>query len=389
MAGTAGRLSEGLPASCFDAPPFWVAGLEECRGFLAGLPGVELKEIGASAGGRAILAAAFGARESLERSSTSMSSSFGGIGAKAWNPDTFYPPSFFGSAPRQRPVLVIQCNIHGCEIAGTVVAMNLLNLVARGTDLRGRRHDRLLEEARKMRIIVIPHANPDGRARWEPAKQLMTASVSEAQRVTFGLREDGAPQNWLGTKNFFPMPRGAALGAYFNDGGVNLQHDRFLDADRAPETDALLRFYLDEMPDAVIATHTDQGTLISEAPSYVPVEMQTLYARIAGAVAGEVRRRKLPMFLYPHANRPGAGTRAFTQLDAIYHQCGALPLLAEFPNSMEANALTFDQVLDIGLAALEAVLIFGNDVGFRMGVRKHLADGRLIQAYGPLPPRES
>ena len=382
----AGMLTEGLPPSCFEAPPFWKSGLAECHEFVTGLPGVEVEEIGRSAGGRPILAASFGRREALRRSSTSMSSSFGGWGSKAWNPDTFYPPSFFGESPRERPVLVLQGNIHGSEIAGTVAAMNLLNLLVHGTDLRGRRHDRLLEEARKMRVIVIPHANPDGRARWEPAKHLLTASETQGHRVTFGLREDGTTPAWLETKNSFPMPMGRVLGSYFNDAGVNLQHDRFLDAGRAPETDALLSFYLREMPDAVVAAHTDQGTLISEAPSYIPVELQTLCARIGGAVAGEVRRRRLPLFVYPHANRPGAGTRAFTQLDAIYHQCGALPLLVEFPSSIAEHLLTFDQVLDVGLAVFEALLVFGNDIGFRPGVRKHLNDGRVVRAYGPLPP---
>jgi len=384
MAQQHNPLLNNFPESCFDAPPFWVGGLQECHDFMRSLPGIEIMELGKSAGGRPILAGAYGAREPLERTSTSFSSSMGGFGKDAWDLDKFYPPSFFGSKPRAKPAWVFQGNIHGSEISGTVAAMNLLNLLARGVDLRGQRHDRLLEEARRMRIVVIPHANPDGRARWEPAKHLLTVTTEQQQRLTQGYLADGTPLRWPSSKSLFPIPQGGILGTYFNDDGINLNHDRFLDSRRAPETDALLRFYLEEMPDLVILSHSDQGSWVNSASEYVPVEIQTLTARIAGAVALELRRRKMSIILYPHNNRPNAGSRAFTQVDAVYHQCGALPLLIEFPTGVDWNPYTFEQVLDGGLAALETIMIFGNDIGFRLGVRKHLTDGRVIQHYGPI-----
>ncbi len=361
-----------------------MAGLEECNDFMRSLPGIEVIEVGTSAGGRPILAAAYGEREPLNRTSTSLSSSTGGLGPVAWNVDKSRPVSFFGDEPRQKQVVVFQGNIHGAEIEGTVAAMNVLNLLAHGTDLRGQRHDRLLEEARKTRLIVIPHANPDGRARWEPARQLQTASKKEQQGVVMGCLPDGSPLAYGPCKGVFPIPVSEKLGAYYNDDGVNLNHDRFLDSDRAPETDALLRFYLQEMPDAAILAHTDTGTLLTSAPEYVPAEVQGVYARIAGAVISEMRRRKLPVFSYPHAARPGGMMRAFTQSDAVYHQCGANAFCVEFPRSVEGNVLSFDTVLDIGLCVIESILIYGNDLGFRPCLRKHLIDGRIVTKYGKL-----
>lgn len=366
-----------LPGSCFEAPDFWVGGLDQCYEFIHRLPGVKTIEIGRSAGERPIMACAVGEIEPIERTSTSLSSSMGATGGKAWNFGGMYPPSFFGAKQRERPVVVIQGNIHGSEIAGTVAAMNLLNLLAHGTDLRGRRHDRLLEEARKVRLIVIPHANPDGRARWEPARHVETASKEQQQRLTQGWLADGTPLAWPSCKEIFPITPGGILGAYYNDAGVNLNHDRFLDGERAPETNAILRFYLNEMPDAAILAHCDQGTLLGSPAPYVPEEIQHLHGRFAGAVAHEIRSRGLPIYSYPHWMRPGGMTRAFTQPDAVYHQCGATPFLVEFPCSrLGENELTFDMILDIGLCVFETILRYGNEFGFRPALRRHLVGRR-------------
>lgn len=377
-------LSKELPDSCFSAPPFWVGGLEECHDFMRRLPGIDVIEVGRSAGGRPILAGCYGAQEPLDRTSSSLSSSMAALGDKAWNVDAFYPPSFYGKNRREKPVLVFQGNMHGSEISGTVAAMNLLHLLVHGVDLRGREHARLRAYASRMRIVVIPHANPDGRARWEPAKHLETVSHAVQQRVTQGWLPDGTALTWPSCKQFFPIPPGGCLGAYYTDAGVNLNHDRFLDADRAPETDALLKFYLQEMPDVVIAGHGDQGTLVSAPPCYVPEEIQGLTFRMAGAVAAEIRRQGLPIFSYPHGTRAGGGSRVFNQLDAIYHQCGALPLLAEFPTSVDGHRLDFDRILDVGLCVFETLAAWGDELGFCACLRKHLADGRVVTSYGPL-----
>ncbi len=98
-------------------------------------------------------------------------------------------------------------------------------------------------------------------------------------------------------------------------------------------------------------------------------------------MAAEIRKRRMPIFSYPHFSRPG---RAFTQPDAIYHQCGATPLLVEFPTRTEGNPLTFDQVLDVGLMVFETILCFGREFGFHPCLRKHLVDGRVVTRYGKI-----
>ena len=371
-----------LPDHCFEAPEFWVGGLAECNEFMAGLEGVEVTEIGRSAGGRPILAGAIGAKEPLERASTSLSSSMGGAGSQGFDREKLLPPSFFGETPHEKPVLILQGNIHGSEIAGTVAGMNALNVLVHGVDLRGRKQEPLREVLSKMRFVVIPHANPDGRAHWEPAKHLTGIPKDLAQFVTQGTLPDGTRLAWPSCKSIFPIPLGGQLGSYYNDAGVNLNHDRWLDADRAPETDALLSYYLDEMPDAVIMAHTDQGTLVGSAPPYVPAYIQGWHSRIGGAVYHAVREAGLPVFSYPHWGVAGGMTRAFTQADAVYHQCGAMPILCEFPSSTTGHDLTMATILDVGLAALAAMAAYGVEFGFRPELHKHLVDGRDITKPG-------
>ena len=49
------------------------------------------------------------------------------------------------------------------------------------------------------------------------------------------------------------------------------------------------------------------------------------------------------------------------QTDVIYHTCGALPLLAEFPCGYKPRPYTFNEILDIGLCMLEEIVAFARD----------------------------
>ena len=49
----------------------------------------------------------------------------------------------------------------------------------------------------------------------------------------------------------------------------------------------------------------------------------------------------------------------------IYHCCGALPLLVEFPCGYQNLPDNPDEILDIGLFALEEVVAFGAAYRFR------------------------
>jgi len=65
------------------------------------------------------------------------------------------------------------------------------------------------------------------------------------------------------------------------------------------------------------------------------------------------------------AGLPGMGKPFIEQSTAIYHICGALPLMSELPLAHEGLDLSHDTLLDMGLTHIEEVLSFGHTEGFR------------------------
>jgi len=346
-----------------QAPDWWPSSIDTAEKFLKNLDGIEVKEIGRSAGGRPIVAAIWGEKEPIETTSISLHSSLAsGVG----NPDptNIFPESFYGKR-RRKQVMIFQGDIHGAEIEGTVAALNFLNVLVQGKDLRGKRWEKLKNEASNMRIIVIPFANPDGRARI-PTMHLSGATDELGQAVTMGLWKDGTIIKYPDHKNVYPMPidKVLMLGGYFNDNGFNLQYD-FCLPHRQPETEALCQFYLDERPDVVIVGHSDAGSLVDAPDPFLQVPFRYMQSRIGGVIRERILREGYPITRSSWIDLPSLGSPHFNQATSIYHCSGALPLLVEFPNGHPNNPVNLEQILDIGLLIFEELCFFGNRDGFR------------------------
>ena len=96
--------------------------------------------MGRSAGNRPILAAAWGQREDLPgRTSASLASAIAGGD----------PQAFYGKGQRQRQGFLFLGAAHGTEIEGTVAALNFLNVLVTGKDLRGKAWPRMAEAGRQ------------------------------------------------------------------------------------------------------------------------------------------------------------------------------------------------------------------------------------------------
>src|SRR5262249_15118809 len=150
-----------------------------------------------------------------------------------------------------------------------------------GTDLRGRRWDRLLEEAQRMRLVFVLHANPDGRVRVKTNNNRDLPPEIHAL-LTFGRWKTGETIQYGETKRFFPMPleKIGWLGGYFNDAGVNLVHDNFLLPTAQPESHALAALYHAETPDCVLLSHTNAGSLLMGPSPFLPAAVQHQQSKI-------------------------------------------------------------------------------------------------------------
>lgn len=242
-------------------PRWWPSGTWDAQELLRSLPGVKVMEIGRSAGGRPIIAASRGRRQDLpNRTSFSLAAAISGGSAAG----------FYGEGERTRQSLVFVGNAHGLEYEGTMAALNMLNAVVSGKDLRGRAWPRIQRMGRRLRIVVIPHLNADGRARYPWHRHCIGLNHDDWRRYLHGDLKDGTELNWPRNQSLMPLPldRVGVLGAYFNDNGVNLFFDTGLGVEPQPETKALLGFLHGERPTASSClTATTEAWSWSRTPS--------------------------------------------------------------------------------------------------------------------------
>jgi hypothetical protein len=351
------RAHGGGTVDTTQAPDWWVSRPDDAERLMRSLPGVEVFELGRSAGGRPILAAALGEREDLPgRTSTSLASAIAGGD----------PQAFYGRGKRSRQGFLFLGGAHGTEFDGTVAALNMLNVIATGSDLRGRAWPRLAEIGRRMRVVVIPFLNIDGRERFHDLRHLKGVLVDDSSVITTGRWKDGTPMPWPKNKLHFPVPLGAVdvLGSYYNDDGVNLVYDDAIGGSGASETAALVRFLRTEMPDCVVCSHSNHGSLVESASSYIPAHFRQHAVEVAAVVGARCHREGKAKFAIPSRTDLYSG-QTFYQSDVAYHVCGALPLVVEFPSGYENVPDTLDEMLDIGMLALEEIVAFGDAYRFR------------------------
>ena len=347
-----------------SCPEFWKSVPENSMEFIDSLKNANVRVIGQSAGKRDIIAIEYGEKENIDATVNNLQSS---LASKSANPapTAIFPEEFYGAKRRTKPVLVLQGALHGGELTGTVASLNLCSIIENGTDLRGKAWPELQAMAKQYRILIIPWLNPDGTARTNiPCSAGIPSELYS--RTTLGINMDGTPCKYPKNKKQYPVPLDdiAYLGSYYNENGYNLHYD-FCEIERQPETKAWMKYYLEEKPDAVVAWHCDSGSMISSPPALLPVGFQHQVSRIGGAVKQSLSRKGYDITRLSWAQLPGMGKDNLTQIEAIYHNCGALPLLCELPAGADNKPFTPDEMLDIGLITLEELLFFGLKDGFR------------------------
>ena len=350
-----------------EAPAFWPAHPAQGVPFIGTLKEAGLKTIGRSSGGHALLSIEYGEKESLNTATDNLHSSLAS-GIAPPDPTAIFPPAFYGTRRRQRPVVILQGAIHGDEITGTAASLNLCRIIETGSDLRGRPWPELRDMARSARVCILPWLNMDGALR-SPVAHKSGLDPSVAAAILAGVKKDGTPLQYPQFKTVFPIPPDemAFMGTYFNDAGANLQYD-FCMPRRQPETLAWMDYYLGERPDGVVIWHGNAGSLIGPPGYYLPPGHQLEEARIAGAVHARLLREG---YDHPVAGRtnwatlPGMGKPYIEQSTAIYHSCGALPVMCELPTGCKPTFCSCDDMLTIGLLTIEEIFRYSHNEGLR------------------------
>ena len=260
------------------------------------------------------------------------------------------------------PVVLLIGPTHGQEMENIVGLVNLIRVAETGKDWRGQVWPRLRANLDRCRVLIVPVANPDGRARC-PYDSFVGVPVNEMTRIGQGTRPDGTSWGWPGVKQRHPMrEESELLGAYFNDRGINVMHDEF-SAPMAAETRALLRLAREEAPDYILNLHSHGVAPEILRTAYVPRYCKETEARFATRLMERYRAAGLPAGSIPTPREDGKSypPPSFNLTSALHHVCGGVSMLFECWHGVkEAQYPAGDarQILDLELLLFEELLAF-------------------------------
>ena len=198
-----------------EAPVYWKSRMSDIEEIMQTVKKGKARTVAKTPGGRDVWLAEYGEKQDFNRTATYSSA----CGAKDVNA--------YADKRDKKPVVFIIGAEHGSEIEGTVACVNLIKMIETGTDFAGNSIPFLRDCIDKIRLLVIPIANPDGRARFP------VITAHGLKRETFrgygqGFWNDGSRCVYPKAKAFQPIKKySSKIGAYYNDDGVNLVHDNF------------------------------------------------------------------------------------------------------------------------------------------------------------------
>ena len=349
------------------APEWWPVSFAEVnKHFKTHTKRGSISRLCCSAGGRDIWLYELGQGKPLDRTSNYS-------GAMASNDER----SYLGRQRKgYRQTLLLIAGIHGMETEAIAGMVNLLHILENGKDLRDRRWPDINRFAKRLRLLIVPLANPDGRVR-TGIPSLVGLTDEDQAYYAQGMWKDGKLITWLGSKQFIPLPLNdvAFSGGYPNDDGVNLMHDVSPTGSLAKETQALMKLAEDEIIDACLNMHSFpfSPALLPHA-SFCPAEYCAHTYVLAKIVRNRLQKSKLrPLKIAAKNYRAGRG-KSYNMMSAMHHASGCLSLGFESPHGLKSNPYTYEELLDIQLLTIEETMRFGVEQRFQPSQKSSLSN---------------
>lgn len=340
-------------------PSWWASRAEQIEALVDALARARRGLLGRSAGGRPVAVVDYGP----ERTPTGPANCNSALGARR-------PEAYCDRAARARPVLMVIAGVHGAEVEGMMGACSLLRILDAGVDLRGRPQPELHALIERLRVVVVPLANPDGRVR-VPYDGFVGLPGEEMHRVNQGTRRDGSLWGWPGCKSVHPM-RGdvGTLGGYFDDAGVNLMHDEW-HAPNSPLTRPLLELVASEAPDVLLNLHSYEHPPALLRTAYAPRAMKEALHELAGSFRARCEAAGIaaaPVRPVEEDGAPGRPPPAFNLASMCAHVGAGLSAVFESPHGLAdgPEAFGYDEILDLhhilfAVAAERCLGVHGGD----------------------------
>jgi hypothetical protein len=263
-------------------------------------------------------------------------------------------PELFSDNDKQ--TVMIAAGIHGSEIEGVILVMNLISLLETGVDLRGEKHPRLLELVSNYRLVLFPCVNMDGRS--ISPDHCIGADIDDCRRAGGGCWLDGTPIKWPQMKEHFPLPLDEVSfpGGYPNSNGYNIQLDAAPGNIKTDEAKALYRAAEEFKVDFFLNLHSQPGSPVSfiTQPSVCGYPSQT-------AITNELRvlcANSLTALGYENIfenNQLELSARIDIN-NAVQFCSGAATATFEFTS---VYAESFERIADTGYVMLETILEYG------------------------------
>lgn len=295
-----------------DTPKWWQTSNSAIQALYDGARKAEKRALCQTPGGRDVLALAYGPRPRIA-SQANYSSACGA-----------HNRAYYAPLEGRTNTVVLIGAVHAQETEGVAAIANLISLLETGKDLAGGENPGLLRAAEGLRVVLVPIANPDGRARVEP-DSMVGLSSAELRHWGQGNWADGSLCGWPECKARHPMRGAGFLGGYFNDAGVNLMHDNFFHP-MAAETQALLDLCAAEFASCVLQLHGGSNSANDLLqPNYVPREVNETVRALALCCDARARREGLWFTVRDLPGQPhGETPPSFNLVSALHHVCGAV-----------------------------------------------------------------
>jgi len=301
-----------------NEPTFWKSSLEEIDlAYASAKKMTEKRVLCHSAGGKPVYMLAYGPKKKLGKANYSAA-----LGA--------HDRTCYDDPSNTHATVILIGAEHGQETEGVASLMNLLSLLETGVDLTGKPNRELMDLVQNIRLVIVPIANPDGRARVKNAS-CIGLTIDEHYYWGQGTWKDGSLRTWPACKRIHPLLEDSDyLGGYYNDDGVNIMHDNFF-APMAQESKALLELCGEEAADYILHLHgggNTKGELLQ--PAYVPIEVNEAICELAkrcgerGAKDG-LEFQPAPIPEPAHGENPPT----FNLVCAAHHVCGAVSAVYE------------------------------------------------------------
>ncbi len=334
-----------------ERPSFFKSTVEDVQETILNVNRGETKAIAISPGGRPVYLATYGDKPDLQRQANYNSAA------------AARDPAFYAKKTEDiQPIVYFVGPPHGQEVEGVAGLVNLIRVAETGKDWRGKEWPGLRKKLDQCRVLIIPLANPDGRARC-PYNSFVGIPVKEMTRVGQGTRKDGSLYGWPGAKERHPMKDDVGiLGAYFNDAGINLMHDEFFDP-MTEETKAVLSVAEEEAPDYIVNLHSMGNRTVVLPNHYVPEYIKETTYNFAKQLQERYQKEGLPNGT-PSKPRPDGENYpppSFNLTSALHHVCGGVSMTYECSHGVTGGnypELTHGEILDTQLLLYEELLSF-------------------------------